>query len=262
MEDSADKSAAVKFRDPYLSSDGSIIGVQPGDKLFFETRIVRSADLSTDNINLIVKSIIKTVTNNQVQVSDVEVLGSFQDPVKQTVFKNIDISRFQSQFRLKSIKLSKGEKWGIVPNKVRSGLSQILHQEDLYAALGFPTPGESEQTSAGTQLSSSTESVLEMLLQYNIAQTDAEVLMQLFDVVQTDVPQLTSATSILNCYNHEEVQVDDTKYQYLGILQAIAQLVGASLTSAEGTCHTKLQELSSADIENHHPLEIEPHQHD
>ena len=89
-DQSADKSA--KFRDPYLSSDGNITGVQPGDKLFFETRIFRSADLSAENINLIVKSSVKTVINNQVQVSDVELLGTFEDPIKQAIFKEIDQS--------------------------------------------------------------------------------------------------------------------------------------------------------------------------
>ena len=116
-DQSADKS--VKFRDPYLSPDGNITGVQPGDKLFFETRIFRSADLSPENINLIVKSNVKTVTNNQVQVSDVELLGTFEDSTKQAIFKDIDTSKFQSQFRLKNIKLVKGENWGVVPNKER-----------------------------------------------------------------------------------------------------------------------------------------------
>ena len=64
-DQSADKSA--KFRDPYLSSDGNITGVQPGDKLFFETRIFRSVDPSPENFNLIVKSIVKTVINDHFQ---------------------------------------------------------------------------------------------------------------------------------------------------------------------------------------------------
>ena len=90
-DQSADKSA--KFRDLYLSPDGNIIGVQPGDKLFFETRIFRSADHSTENINLIVKSSVKTVINNQVQVSDVELLGTFEDPIKQDIFNSIQTEK-------------------------------------------------------------------------------------------------------------------------------------------------------------------------
>ena len=79
-DQSVQKSA--RFRDPFLNPEGIITGVQPGDKLFFETRIFRSVDPSPENFNLIVKSIVKTVTNNQVQVSDVELLGTFEDPTK------------------------------------------------------------------------------------------------------------------------------------------------------------------------------------
>ena len=159
----ADKSE--RFRDLYLSSNGSIVDVHAGDKLFIETRIFRSAEPSAENINLIVKSSIKKMTSNQVTISDVELLVSFEDPIKQSIFKEIDQSKFQSQFRLKNIKLLKGGNWGIVPNKVKSGLSGIIHQGDLYVALGFPVQDGQDETAIDSgDEHSGTEALFAILL--------------------------------------------------------------------------------------------------
>ena len=222
---------SAKFRDLFLNPEGIITGVQPGDKFFFETKIFRSADLSPENFNLIVKSIVKSVTNDHVQVSDVEILGEFKDTAKQAIFKDIDKSKFQSQFRLKNIKLVKGENWGIVPSKDRSGLSQIKYQEDLYTALGLSTPDRQEETptDAGDGRPA-TESVLEILLHCNVTHVDAEILMRVLDLGQPDSSQIASATSIFNSYTEEEVEVDDTKYIHIGVFQITAQLFGTSLT--------------------------------
>ena len=242
---------SARFRDPFLNPEGIITGVQPGDKLFFETRIFRSADPSPENFNLIVKSIVKTVINDHVQVSDVELLGNFEDTTKQAIFKDIDTSKFQSQFRLKNIKLVKGENWGIVPNKERSGLSGIKYQEDLYTALGFSTPDRQKETPTDTgDGSPAIESVLEILLHCNVTHADAETLMRVLDLDQPDSPQITSATSIFNAYTEEEVEVDDTKYIHVGVLQITAQLFGASLTPDAEEPHIKVQELPAADTES------------
>ena len=242
---------SAKFRDSFLNPEGTITGVQPGDKFFFETKIFRSADLSHENFNLIVKSIVKSVTNDHVQVSDVEILGEFKDTAKQAIFKDIDKSKFQSQFRLKNIKLVKGENWGIVPSKDRSGLSQIKYQEDLYTALGLSNPDRQEETptDAGDG-SPATESALEILLHCNVTHGEAEILMKVLDLGQPDSSQIASATSIFNSYTEEEVEVDDTKYVHIGMLQMTAQLFGTSLTPNAEELHIKAQELSASDTES------------
>ena len=112
---------STKFRDKYLSLTGSIIDVHQGDKLFIETRIFRTSEPSDENINVIVKSIVKSVKENSVTIENVETLGVFKDPIKHNILKEIDQSKFQSQFRQKDIQLLKNGNWGIVPSKTKSG---------------------------------------------------------------------------------------------------------------------------------------------
>ena len=85
---------STKFRDKYLSPTGSIIDVHQGDKLFIETRIFRTSEPSDENINVIVKSIVKSVKENSVTIENVETLGDFKDPIKRNILKEIDQSKF------------------------------------------------------------------------------------------------------------------------------------------------------------------------
>ena len=110
-EQPTDKSE--RFRDRYLSPTGKIIDVHPGDKLFIETRIVRSSEPSDHNINVIIKSIVKSVKDDSVTIGDIETIGNFKDPIKRNILKESDQSKFQSQFRQKNIQLLKNQRWNI-----------------------------------------------------------------------------------------------------------------------------------------------------
>ena len=94
---------SAKFRDKFINSTGSIVDVSQGDKLFLETKIFRNSEISDDNIKVIIKSIIKSVKENSVTIENVETLGAFKDPTKQNILKEIDQSKFQSQFQQKVI---------------------------------------------------------------------------------------------------------------------------------------------------------------
>ena len=105
--------------------------------MFLQTKLIRAAPLGPQNIPVFVKSIIKNVKEDTVQVSDVEIIGEFRDPEKQVIVKNTDQSKFQSQFRLKNIKLTKDGSWAIVPAGVSSGLSRTQFQEDFPKSIGL-----------------------------------------------------------------------------------------------------------------------------
>ena len=137
MEDPDITSKAAKYRSVYLNTDGNLVNCPAGAKLFWQTNIIRAAPLGPQNIPVFVKSIIKNVKEDTVQVSDVEIIGEFRDPEKQAIVKNTDLSKFQSQFRAKSIKLTKDGSWAIVPAGVSSGLSRTQFQEDFPKSIGL-----------------------------------------------------------------------------------------------------------------------------
>ena len=101
MDDPDVSSTTAKYRSTYLSSTGDLVNCGPGHKLFIQSRLNRSAELSPQNIPVFVKGIIKQVTGNSVIISDVEIIGEFHDPDKQSLIKNTDLSKFSSQFRQK-----------------------------------------------------------------------------------------------------------------------------------------------------------------
>ena len=103
MEDPDISSKTAKYRSSYLNADGILVNCTPGSKLFLQTKLIRAAPLGPQNIPVFVKSIIKQVKEDTVIVSDVEIIGEFRDPEKQLIVKNTDQSRFQNQFRLKTL---------------------------------------------------------------------------------------------------------------------------------------------------------------
>ena len=119
MEDPDVSSKTAKYRTTYLNSDGALVNCAPGDKLFIQTRLIRAGEPSPQNILVFVKSIIKQVTGNTVTVSFVDIVGEFRDADRQSIVKNTDQSRFQSQFRQKPITLKKdgqaGAELGLSP---------------------------------------------------------------------------------------------------------------------------------------------------
>ena len=127
----------AKFRTQFIDPDGKIFNCAIGDKLFIQTKLTLSADLSTQNFPIFVKSIIKNIAGDTVTISDVEIIGEFRDLSKQSVIKNLDLSRFVIQFRNRPIKLSIGGNWAIVHSGTSSGLSRTQFQEDLPKAMGL-----------------------------------------------------------------------------------------------------------------------------
>ena len=137
MDDPDVSSTTAKYRSTYLSSTGDLVNCGPGHKLFIQSRLNRSAEPSPQNIPVFVKGIIKQVTGNSVIISDVEIIGEFRDPDKQSLIKNTDLSKFSSQFRQKAITLTKDGNWAIVPAGTLSGLSRTKYQEDFPKLLGL-----------------------------------------------------------------------------------------------------------------------------
>ena len=89
MDDPDNINKSAKFRGQFLDPDGKLVNCSPGDKLFIQTKVTLSAKPSAQNFPLFVKSIIKTISGNVVTISDVEIVGEFQDP-----FKNWDHQKF------------------------------------------------------------------------------------------------------------------------------------------------------------------------
>ena len=125
MDDPDNINKTAKFRGQFFDPDGKLINCSPGDKLFIQTKVTLSAEPSAQNFPLFVKSIIKTISGNVVTISDVEIVGEFQDPFKNGIIKNLDMSRFASQFRNKTFKLAADGSWAIVHSGVPSGISSI-----------------------------------------------------------------------------------------------------------------------------------------
>ena len=103
MDDPDFIAKTAKFRTQFIDSEGKVVNCTAGDKLFIQTKLQLSSEVSNQNFPVFVKSIIKQVQGDAVTISDVVIIGEFRDPSKQSVIKNLDVSKFTSQFRNKPL---------------------------------------------------------------------------------------------------------------------------------------------------------------
>ena len=169
MDDPDMNAKTVKFRTQFLDPNGKIVNCAIGDKLFVQTKLTPSADPSTQNFHLFVKSIIKNITGDTVTISDVEIIGEFKDPSKQSVIKNLDLSKFVSQFGNSPIKLSIGGNWAIVHSGTPSGLSCTQFQEDLHKAMGLSVSVSNDDTAPPQQNLSELQALADTLQQFDLS---------------------------------------------------------------------------------------------
>ena len=229
MEDPDNINKTAKFRGQFLDPDGKLVNCGPGDKLFIQTKVTLSAEPSAQNFPLFVKSIIKTISGNVVTISDVEIVGEFQDPFKHGIIKTLDVSRFSSQFRNKTFKLAADGNWAIVHSGVPSGLSRTQHQEDLPKVMGLSTSLNSDETSPPQQNLSELQELADSLKQFDLSTAELESVHEVIHDYDTEVQCITSIKDVIQAYSEQQGDVEETSLKYIWILQVVAERFGSSL---------------------------------
>ena len=175
------------------------------------------------------KSIIKTISGNVVTISDVEIVGEFQDPFKNGIIKNLDMSRFASQFRNKTFKLAADGSWAIVHSGIPSGISRIQHQEDLSKAMGFSTGSNGDEMSSPQQNLSELQKLADSLKQFDLSKIELESVHEVITDQDTEVQCIITIKDVIQAYSEQQSDVDETSLKYIWILQVVAERFGSSL---------------------------------
>ena len=229
MEDPDNSSKTAKFRTQFLDPDGKIVNCAAGDKLFIQTKITLSTELSAQNFHLFVKSIIKSISGNAVTIADVEIVGEFKDSYKHGVIKSLDVSRFASQFRNKSFKLAAGGNWAIVHSGTPSGLSRIQYQEDLPKAMGLSMSMNNDDISPPQQNLSELQELADSLKQFDLSTAEIKTIHEVIHDCQTEVQCVTSVSDIIHAYSEQQGLIEETSVKYIWVLQAVAECFGTTL---------------------------------
>ena len=220
---------STKFRSQFLDPDKKIVNCSAGDKLFIQTKLTLSAEPSTQNFLVFVKSIIKTISGNTVTISDVEIVGEFKDSYKHGVIKNLDLSKFASQFRNKSFKLSVDGNWAIVHSGTPSGLSRTQYQEDLPKAMGLSMSVNNDDTVPPQQNLLELQDLADSLKQFDLSSTEVKTIHGLIYDCETEVQCVTSVSDIIHAYSQQPIQIEETSIKYIVVLQAMAEQFGTTL---------------------------------
>ena len=229
MEDPENVNKAAKFRGQFLDQNGKLINCSPGDKLFIETRVTLSAEPSAQNFPLFVKSVIKTISNNVVTISDVEIVGEFRDQFKNGIIKNLDLSRFSSQFRNKTFKLTADGSWALAHSGVPSGISRIQFQEDLPKSIGLSTELNNDETAQPQQDLSELQKVADSLKKFDLSTTELESVYEVINNQDLEIQCVVSIKDVIRGYSEQQTNVDETLLKYIWILQVVAERFGSSL---------------------------------
>ena len=125
-----------KCRNDIIAQDGNVQAAK-GDKIFIKSLIDVKQDESDSNFFTWVKAKIDIVKGYAVGISEVVLIGKFQNEEKQAVI-DANIETLRNRFRgNKTITLLKDDHWLIVPGGKHSGISDIKFQEEISNQLGF-----------------------------------------------------------------------------------------------------------------------------
>ena len=229
MDDPDMNAKSVKFRTQFLDPDGKIVNCAIGDKLFVQTKLTHSAEPSTQNFHLFVKSIIKTITGNTVTISEVEIVGEFKDPSKQSIIKNLDLSKFVSQFRNRPIKHSIGGNWAIVHSGTPSGLSRTQFQEDLPKAMGLSVSVSNDDTAPPQQNLSELQALADTLQQFDLSKVEVKTIHDLIYACEAEIQCVISVSDIIQAHTQQPIHIEETSLKYILVLQALAEHFGTTL---------------------------------
>ena len=249
-----DPEKAAKFRSQFIGPDGKIINCGAGDKLFIQTRVTLSAEITAQNFPLFVKSIIKSISGNVVTITDVEIIQEFRDSHKQGVIKNLDLSRFASQFRNKSFKLDAGGKWAIVHSGTPSGISRVQYQEDLPKIMGLSMDTNNDDTSPPQQNLVELQELADSLKQFDLSTTETKIIHEVIHECGTEIQCIASTSEIIHAYSEQQDLLDETSVKYIWVLQAVAECFGTTLLpdTEQGPLSTVVAALAFDKVETLH----------
>ena len=158
-----------------------------------------------------------------------EIIGEFKDPSKQSVIKNLDLSKFVSQFRNRPIKLSVGGNWAIVHSGTPSGLSRTQFQEDLPKAMGLSVSVSNDDTAPPQQNLSELQALADTLQQFDLSKVEVKTIHDLIYACETEILCVTSVSDIIQAHTQQPIHIEETSLKYILVLQALAEHFGTTL---------------------------------